>query len=92
MKKGLLVLFLFLFGYSLIQPMTGAAAKEAYVIPVHKEVERGLHAFLERAVKEAEDAGADVIIFDLNTRVVLWMPRVISVSSWMESIQRLSPS
>ncbi|MCM2591824.1 NfeD family protein [Rossellomorea marisflavi] len=67
MKKGLLVLFLFLLSYSLIQPLTGAAAKEAYVIPVHKEVERGLHAFLERAVKEAEDAGADVIIFDLNT-------------------------
>src|SRR5699024_7775245 len=35
--------------------------------PVEKEVEKGLYAFLKRATKEAEEAGANHIIFEINS-------------------------
>lgn len=38
-----------------------------YVIPIEKEVERGLEAFLKRTTSEAEDEGARHIIFEINT-------------------------
>jgi membrane-bound serine protease (ClpP class) len=38
-----------------------------YLIPIHKTIEGGLAAFVERAIREAEEAGADAIIFDVNT-------------------------
>lgn len=44
-----------------------AADEIVYVVPLEKEVERGLASFLERAITEAEEAEADAIIFDINT-------------------------
>ncbi|MBT2214505.1 nodulation protein NfeD [Virgibacillus dakarensis] len=41
--------------------------KLVYVIPIEKEVEKGLESFLKRATKEAEEAGADQIIFEIDT-------------------------
>lgn len=41
--------------------------KLVYVIPVEKEVERGLEAFLNRATEEAKEAGANHIIFEIDT-------------------------
>ncbi|NLI68912.1 MAG: nodulation protein NfeD, partial [Bacilli bacterium] len=41
--------------------------KLVYVIPVEKEVERGLEAFLKRAVDEAMEEGANHIIFEIDT-------------------------
>jgi len=41
--------------------------KLVYIIPVEKEVERGLEAFLVRATNEAIDEGADHIIFEVDT-------------------------
>ncbi len=38
-----------------------------YKIPVYKEVEKGLYAFLKRSINEAEEAGAEAIILDINT-------------------------
>lgn len=38
-----------------------------YVIPIEKEVERGLEAFLVRTTSEAIDEGAQHIIFEINT-------------------------
>lgn len=38
-----------------------------YIIPVEKEVERGLEAFLIRSTDEAIEAGADHIIFEVDT-------------------------
>ena len=38
-----------------------------YVIPVESTVEKGLSAFLDRAITKAEDANADVIILDIYT-------------------------
>src|SRR5699024_4962125 len=41
--------------------------KLVYVIPIEKEVERGLESFLNRSTQEAIDAGANHIIFEINT-------------------------
>ncbi|MFD1736601.1 nodulation protein NfeD [Bacillus salitolerans] len=51
------------------QDMTFAESgkKSVYVIPVHETVEKGLFAFIERSIKEAESANAEMIILDINT-------------------------
>lgn len=41
--------------------------KLVYVIPVEKEVERGLEAFLKRATNEAIEEGANHIIFEIDS-------------------------
>ncbi|WP_246569839.1 NfeD family protein [Lentibacillus saliphilus] len=41
--------------------------KQVYVIPVENTVEQGLEAFLSRATKEAREASADHIIFEIDT-------------------------
>lgn len=52
----------------LINPYTAdAKEKIVYVVPIEETVEKGLLAFLERAVEEAEEANAEAIIFDVNT-------------------------
>ena len=52
----------------LINPFTAdAKEKVVYVVPIEETVEKGLLAFLQRAVDEAEEANAEAIIFDVNT-------------------------
>nr|WP_143833810.1 nodulation protein NfeD [Oceanobacillus senegalensis] len=41
--------------------------KLVYFIPIEREVERGLQAFLERTTSEAIGSGADHIIFEIDT-------------------------
>lgn len=41
--------------------------KLVYVIPIENDVERGLEAFLVRSTKEAIEAGANHIIFEIDT-------------------------
>jgi membrane-bound serine protease (ClpP class) len=48
-------------------PSLPVNASEIYRIPIKDEVEKGLYAFLQRAFEEAEEAGADVVILDINT-------------------------
>ncbi|MBO0993985.1 NfeD family protein [Bacillus sp. SD088] len=38
-----------------------------YVIPIKEEVTKGLEKYLNRAINEAKEANAEVIIFDMNT-------------------------
>ncbi|MFS0612642.1 nodulation protein NfeD [Lederbergia ruris] len=38
-----------------------------YVIPIKEDVTKGLEKYLHRAINEAKEANADVIIFDMNT-------------------------
>lgn len=38
-----------------------------YIIPIEKEVERGLESFLKRSTNEAVEAGANHIIFEIDT-------------------------
>ncbi|HEY4552932.1 MAG TPA: nodulation protein NfeD [Bacillaceae bacterium] len=47
-------------------PIEGKGEK-VYVIPIKDDVEKGLSAFLDRAMTEAEENGADLIVFDMNT-------------------------
>ncbi|WP_231893382.1 NfeD family protein [Rossellomorea aquimaris] len=57
-------------GFSFLQPLISSAEKEkkeVYVIPIHEEVEKGLHAFLKRAINDAEANNAELIIFDIDT-------------------------
>ncbi|SDK53518.1 membrane-bound serine protease (ClpP class) [Sediminibacillus albus] len=41
--------------------------KLVYIIPVEKEVERGLEAFLQRTTQEAAEENADHIVFEIDT-------------------------
>jgi membrane-bound serine protease (ClpP class) len=65
----IVILFLLVIGFvfSLFPVGTSAQGETVYVVPVEKTVEKGLFAFLERAVSEAEADGASAIIFDVNT-------------------------
>lgn len=46
----------------------GAKSYEKAVwVPVEHQIEQGLETFLERAFSEAETAGADLVILDINT-------------------------
>lgn len=67
------VIFFFIFLLSItIQPLITFAESDGkdklvYVIPIEKEVERGLEAFLIRSTEEAIEAGANHIIFEIDT-------------------------
>lgn len=58
---------LLLLSFFMIVPSITADAPKVYKIPVYKEVEKGLYAFLKRSINDAEEAGADAIIFEINT-------------------------
>ncbi|WP_017380144.1 NfeD family protein [Paenisporosarcina sp. TG-14] len=58
---------LLLISVLLILPNLPVSASEVYRIPIQKEVEKGLYAFLQRAFEEAEEAGAEVVVLDINT-------------------------
>ena len=62
--SGYLLLFISIL---LILPSLPVNASEIYRVPIKDEVEKGLYAFLQRAFEEAEEAGADVVILDINT-------------------------
>lgn len=47
--------------------VVSAEGETVYVIPIENEVEKGLGAFLNRAIREAREANADHIIFEINT-------------------------
>ena len=40
---------------------------KVYKVPIKDAVEKGLNEFLQRSFAEAEAAGAEVIILDINT-------------------------
>ena len=65
-----IMLILLFAGLSLftVQPLAASTGQEmVYVVPLSHEVERGLHRFLERAFSEAEEAGAQAIILEIDT-------------------------
>ncbi|SIT82390.1 NfeD family protein [Edaphobacillus lindanitolerans] len=51
----------------LFAPAAGAKGKTVFHVPLENEVERGLYEFLERSIAEAEKAGADTVILEINT-------------------------
>ncbi|WP_343801851.1 nodulation protein NfeD [Bacillus carboniphilus] len=50
-----------------IGSMVKANQDFVYVVPLEETVEKGLYAFLKRAITTAEEEGAKAIIFDINT-------------------------
>lgn len=58
---------LLLLSFLLILPSITESASEVYRVPLEDSVEKGLYAFLERAIEEAEAAGAQTIIFEIDT-------------------------
>jgi membrane-bound serine protease (ClpP class) len=66
--RTLAVLFLTAGLFLLLIPFNGYAKNETvYVVPIEETVEKGLYAFLKRSVSEAEENGAEAIIFEINT-------------------------
>jgi membrane-bound serine protease (ClpP class) len=65
----LLSLLSLLLGFLLMMLPVDSSAKGAvvYVVPIEETVEKGLYAFLKRAVETAEKENADAIIFEINT-------------------------
>src|SRR5690625_3124328 len=63
----LFMITLFSYSPSFLKAEAKGEGKLVYVIPIEKEVERGLEAFLIRSTNEAMDAGANHIIFEIDT-------------------------
>ncbi|WP_425542382.1 NfeD family protein [Lentibacillus halophilus] len=64
-----MIIGIFVFG-SVSTAQTGAKSGNGdlvYIIPIEKEVEMGLKSFLQRTTSEAEENGADHIIFEIDT-------------------------
>lgn len=67
-------LFIFLLIFIAFLPMeerevtyAEGSGKLVYIIPIEREVERGLEAFLKRTTEEAAEENADHIIFEIDT-------------------------
>ncbi|PKR79032.1 hypothetical protein CEY16_04585 [Halalkalibacillus sediminis] len=72
MKKKLYIFLIFALSFIWINQAGVTAdnhesSTDVYVIPIENEVERGLVAFLERSIQEAEEAYADYIVFEINS-------------------------
>lgn len=65
--RGLLLFVLFATAITLPFMETNAKSAKVYHVPIENVVEKGLLAFLERSFAEAEEAGAEAIILDINT-------------------------
>lgn len=65
-RKITFTLFLLTLLLSIALP-TFAKQPVVYHAMVHKDVEKGLYAFLERSIEEAEKADADVLLLEIHT-------------------------
>lgn len=61
------IVFLFCISILLFVPFAVAKNHVVYVVPIEATVEKGLAAFLERALDTAEKNNADFVIFEVNT-------------------------
>ena len=71
MKSIRLFLFVAILFLSVVSPFlsskVASSGELVYVIPVEETVEKGLYEYLNRSIGTAEDAGAELIILELNT-------------------------
>nr|WP_309099864.1 nodulation protein NfeD [Fredinandcohnia onubensis] len=72
MKKLRIFLYLSIILLPLLLTLTpnkslSATDQVVYIIPLEETVEKGLHAFIDRTITDAEEKGADVIILEINT-------------------------
>lgn len=66
MKIWRMIFFVCMF-FSMLVPFAAAKEKIVYIVPIEATVEKGLVAFLERALATAEENDADLVIFEVNT-------------------------
>lgn len=62
-----LLFILFLSAISIPFAQTDAASDKVYHVKIDEAVEKGLYAYLKRSFKEAEEAGAKVILLEIDT-------------------------
>ena len=67
MIRSVFLLILFIGTIALPFIHSDAAETKVYRVPLHQEVEKGLHAFLQRSFKEAKAEGAETIVLDIDT-------------------------
>ncbi|WP_449537024.1 NfeD family protein [Ferdinandcohnia sp. Marseille-Q9671] len=71
MKKLRLFLYLSIIIVPLILTFTPnrsfSADQVVYIIPIEETVEKGLSAFIDRSITDAEEKGADIIVLEINT-------------------------
>lgn len=67
MIRSIFLLILFIGTIALPFIHSDAAETKVYQVPLHQEVEKGLHAFLQRSFKEAKTEGAETIVLDIDT-------------------------
>ncbi|WP_347862723.1 nodulation protein NfeD [Salimicrobium sp. PL1-032A] len=65
--KRVMVILPFLCLLLSLTPSASEAAGGVYVVPVEETVERGMSAFIDRAITEAEEADAVQLIFEIDT-------------------------
>lgn len=67
--RKIVYFIMLMFGLSLVAiPQTTFSNQPiVYVVPIEETVEKGLYAFLKRALTTAEENGAEAIIFEVNT-------------------------
>src|SRR5690625_319593 len=72
LKLSLFIFIVFITFFTCLLPfdqqtVASGEDKLVYIIPIEKEVERGLESFLKRSTEEAKEAGANHIIFEIDT-------------------------
>ncbi|RIE04200.1 nodulation protein NfeD [Cohnella faecalis] len=55
------------FGFATTEQAAAASEGAVYVVPVKQTVESGLASFIDRALTEAEEAKASLVVLDVNT-------------------------
>ncbi len=97
MKRVLFGITFLFFAFGLIsadEPVDSEAVEDApvYVIPLREDVDRYLGVFLGRSLEEAEKAGAETVIFEIDTfggRVDTALEiasKIGSASSWTRTV------
>ncbi|MCA1025433.1 nodulation protein NfeD [Cytobacillus kochii] len=67
MRKATIILSFLWAIFVMMTPISKADNEVVYVVPIEETVEKGLHAFINRAVTTAEENQASAIIFEVNT-------------------------
>lgn len=64
---ALLVLILLAICLPVFPQEAGAESESVFIVPIHGEIDPSLVVFIRRSVDEARDAGAETVIFDIDT-------------------------
>jgi membrane-bound serine protease (ClpP class) len=67
MNNRILRIALAAFAFAALSPCAAAAAKQVMVVPIRDEIQLGIAPFVERATRQANQSGFDLIIYEINT-------------------------